>query len=252
MAIAAFSFLAVASVCRPGAAGAPRARGTRPRTRRTSSRWCSASSGRAARAGTLAQDDPLRVRLGPRRTRMPNLTRALRRYRMTDDVQRIAVVADLKRMSPTAAASARRSKSRTRARADAVAAWPVDAIMINTDGFSYGGSATTSVARASCFGRAAPQFVARELDLLARSANVDVGAGRDPSGSWTGSAAAPPPPPPSDEEDPTRPPAPRPVIMKDIVLHPLQVAQAQRRARAPCTDRVSSARSSSRCSATRP
>ena len=111
--------------------------------------------------------------------------------------------------------------------ADAVAAWPVDAVMINTDGFSYGGSAD-DLRRACQLLRQAPrpQFVARELDLLARSADVDVAAGRDPSGSWTGAAAAPPPPPPSDEEDPTRPPTLCPVIMKDIELHPLQVAQA--------------------------
>ncbi len=176
------------------------------------------------------KDDPLRVRLGYAADEgCTNLTRALRRYRMTDDVQRIAVVADLKRMSPTAAGLPRAvaEVADMGALADAVAAWPVDAVMINTDGFSYGGSAD-DLRRACQLLRQAPrpQFVARELDLLARSADVDVAAGRDPSGSWTGAAAAPPPPPPSDEEDPTRPPTLCPVIMKDIVLHPLQVAQA--------------------------
>ncbi|CAM9253252.1 unnamed protein product [Chrysoparadoxa australica] len=140
-----------------------------------------------------ALDDPLQRRLSYAADESTfRLRRALRREQDIDAPHKLAVLADIKRRSPTSSTLPHDIASFEDIKPVAAQArdWGCDAVMINTDRFAYGGDVG-------------------ELEQAVKAVRYEGAASKDPA------------------------PGP-PVIMKDFIIHPLQMALGLEKGAAGC------------------
>lgn len=180
-------------------------------------------AGAEAEGEGFLEVDKLAMRLGYAAGRSSlRVTRALRRDALSarrGEEHLVAVAADIKRASPTSEALPRGVASFGDAADVAVAAaqWGADVVFVNTDAQGWGGD--VDELQRACE-RLKPRKVPAPSPEEADAAEARHAAAEDDGGAGAAPVRRHP-----DDPQPGRPP----VVMKDLIVHPLQIALAVER-----------------------